>query len=385
MRYYIIAGEASGDLHGSNLIKGLRLEDPKAEFRFWGGGLMSEAAGGIEPVRDYRETAVMGVSDVIAKAPKILGNLSFCKQDILEWMPDVVILIDYPGFNLKIAEFCHSKGLKVFYYIAPKTWASREGRNKALKKFVDALFIVFPFEIPYFKKQGIPYIYKGNPLIDATGSHEFKKVCEGNYIAVLPGSRMSEISRMMPVCMEVADRLGCRVVIAGAPSRSKGDYLPLIGGRKNVKLVFDRTYDVLKGADAAIINSGTASLEAALIGTPQVVCWSTTGLNYFVGKYVFRLADHIKYISLANLIADKLVFKEFIQKDFNVQAVCDEVRRLIGDESYRNAMLEDYSQVRQLLGGEGASRAVAKAMIEKLSEPGAENGSADAHDACAEI
>lgn len=364
MKYYIIAGEASGDLHGSNLIKGLRAEDPGAEIRFWGGDLMAAAGGDL--VHHYKEGAVMGVTDVLAKAGKLMKNIGFCKDDISSWGPDVVILIDYPGFNMRIAEFCHKAGIKVFYYIAPKTWASREGRNRKLKEWVDRMFIVFPFEIPYFTEKGIPFTYKGNPLVDAVDSHEYERPVEGPYIAVLAGSRKGEISRMMPVCMQVADRLGCQVVIAGAPARSEDDYRGYIGSRGNVHLLFGRTYDILRFADSAIINSGTASLEAVLIGTPQVVCWSTSGITYLVAKHILHVDRRIKAISLGNLCLGRLAFKELIQGDFTVENVCAEVRRLSEDEAYRNRMLADYTEIRNLLGGTGASRAVARAMIEEL-------------------
>lgn len=370
MKYYLIAGEASGDLHGSNLIKGLRAEDPEAAFRFWGGSLMLDASCGGTLVKDYKEGSVMGISDVLAHAGKLLGNVRFCKRDILDWKPDVVILIDYPGFNMKIARFCHEAGIKVFYYIAPKTWASRESRNRKLKAWVDKLFIVFPFEIDYFTRKGIPFIFKGNPLIDAIDGHDYVRPVEaGGYVALLAGSRKGEISRMMPVCMEVADRLekeGRRVVIAGAPSRTAEDYLPWIGERKNVDLVFGRTYDVLKYADAAIINSGTASLEAALIGTPQVVCWSTSALTAFIARNIFHVLDHIKYISLGNLCIDKFAFKEFIQEDFTADNVHEELNNLLNDSAYRQKMLDDYAAIRRTLGGSGASRAVARAMLNEL-------------------
>lgn len=372
MKYYLIAGEASGDLHGSNLIKGLRAEDPEARFRFWGGSLMLDASCGGTLVRDYKDGAVMGVTDVLAKAGKLLGNIKFCKRDILEWKPDVVILVDYPGFNMKIAEFCHKKGIKVFYYIAPKTWASRDGRNRKLKAWVDKLFIVFPFEISYFKEKGIPFVYKGNPLIDAVDGHEYRNPAEGKrYVAILAGSRKGEISRMMPVCMKVADQLeetGLRVIIAGAPSRTAEDYKPWIGDRKNVDLIFDRTYDILKFAEAAIINSGTASLEAALIGTPQVVCWSTSAVTAFVAKDILHVLDHIKYISLGNLCIDKYAFKELIQYNFTVKNVTDELNHLLNDPAYRRTMLDDYAAIRESLGGSGASRAVAHAMISNLQQ-----------------
>ena len=367
MRYYIIAGEASGDLHGSNLIRGLRAEDSEAQIRFWGGDLMKEAGSGTATlVRHYKEGAVMGLGDVLGKAGKLLGNIKSCKKDIIGWSPDVVILIDYPGFNMKIAKFCHARGIRVFYYIAPKTWASRENRNRKLRAWVDRLFIVFPFEIPYFTEKQIPFIYKGNPLVDAIDGHDYKRPAEGGYIALLPGSRKGEISRMMPVCMEVADRLGRDIVIAGAPARSEEDYLPYIGSRRNVKLVFGRTYDILKFADAAIVNSGTASLEAALIGTPQVVCWSTGKVTAFIARYILKVMDHIKYISLGNLCIDRFAFRELVQNDFTADEVTAEVSRLCSDEEYRRRMLADYDEIRRSLGGSGASCKVAKAMIAEL-------------------
>ena len=375
MRYYLIAGEASGDLHGSNLIKGLLAEDPHAELRFWGGDLMSAAAGGNGLVHHYREGAVMGFVEVIAKARKLLSNVDDCKRDIVAWNPDVVILIDYPGFNMKIAEFCHGRSVKVFYYIAPKTWASRENRNRKLREWVDRLYIVFPFEIPYFTRVNVPFIYKGNPLIDAIDGHSYTRPQEGRYIAILAGSRKAEITRMMPVCMEVADRLsalpeyaGCRFIVAGAPARSEDDYKGFIAGRENVSLVFGRTYDVLRYADAAIINSGTASLEAALIGTPQVVCWSTSALTFFVIKKILNVEKRIRFISLGNLCIDRQAFRELIQDDFNADAVTAEVRKLVEDEKYRSTMLADYSAIRDSLGTAGASRAIARSMIEELGK-----------------
>ena len=373
MKYYLIAGEASGDLHGSNLMKGLLQEDPGADFRFWGGGMM-EAVGGTK-VRDYKDTAVMGLTDVLASLGRISRNLKDCKADILEWKPDVVILIDYPGFNMKIARFCHEHGVRVFYYIAPKTWASREGRNRKLKEWVDRLYIVFPFEIPYFESRQIPFIYKGNPLVDAVDNHEYSRPEEGRYIAILAGSRKAEIARTMPKAMQMADILhalpeyaGHKFIVAGAPSRSPEDYNRHIGGRDYVEVVFGRTYDVLKFADAALINSGTASLEAALIGAPQVVCWSTSFITAVLAKYVLRVLDHVKYISLGNLILDRLAFRELIQYDFTPEECAAEIRRLTEDLPYRERMLADYREIRQRLGGTGASRAVAKAMIQCLEE-----------------
>lgn len=375
MKYYIIAGEASGDLHGSNLMRGLFKEDPQAEIRFWGGENMES----VNPdqstlVRHYREGAVMGFTDVIGKAGKLLRNVAFCKKDIRKWKPDVVILIDYPGFNFKIAKYAHGKGIKVFYYIAPKTWASRESRNFKLKQYVDKLFIVFPFEIPYFEKHGIDFVYKGNPLIDAVDAAALqpeKISYRKPYIAILAGSRGGEIKRMMPVCMKMADKLhslpeyaNYHFVVAGAPSRDAEDYD--LGGRKYVSLVFGDTYGILRNAEAAVINSGTASLEAALIGTPQVVGWSTSALTFFIIKNILKVAQRIKFISLGNLILDRGVFRELIQKDFNADAVAGEIRKLIEDSEYRSTMKKDYAEIRNVLGGSGASAAVAAAMIENM-------------------
>lgn len=373
MRYYLIAGEASGDLHGSNLIKGLRAEDPEALFRGRGGDLMR--AAGAELACHYKEGAVMGVSDVLRNASGLLRSLRDCKRDILQWRPDAVILIDYPGFNMKIAKFCRRQELRVFYYIAPKTWASRAGRNRRLKAWVDRLFIVFPFEIPYFTQQGIPFVYRGNPLVDAVDGHTFARPVAGRYVALLAGSRKGEIARMMPVCMAVADRLSAlpgwedvRFVVAGAPARSEADYAPHIAGRGNVDVLFGRTYDILRFAEAAVINSGTASLEAVLIGVPQVVCWSTSPLSAWIGRKVLRVLDHVDYISLGNLCIGRGAFRELIQEDFTPEAVSDEVRRLVEDGPYRERMLADYAEIRRSLGGSGASRAVARAMMEELAK-----------------
>ena len=409
MKYYIIAGEASGDLHGSNLMKGIYAEDPQAEIRFWGGDLMKSvwdsfqnnpshpcglggstvlktipdlhpASSGL--VRHYKEGAVMGFVEVLMKARKLLGNVSFCKKDIQTWNPDVVILIDYPGFNFKIAEFAHKAGFKVFYYIAPKVWASREGRIRKLKSYVDKLFIVFPFEKPYFDAKGIDYIYKGNPLVDAVdGSAAMSESREAfltrnnledkPIIAMLAGSRKGEISTMMPVLSEFASKMHSldrysefQFLIAGAPSRTMKDYEPWLSeeNRKYIKVLFGQTQSIIRQAEAGVINSGTASLETALLGTPQVVGYITNPITYRIAKKIIK----IKYISLGNLIIDRLAFKEFIQDDCNVNALVAEIRQLIENQELRTKMLSDYAEIRNALGGSGASSAVAKAMIEEL-------------------
>ena len=391
MRYYIIAGEASGDLHGSNLMKGIYAEDPQAEIRFWGGDLMHRvwtdsskktSQGGL--VRHYKEGAVMGFVEVLGKAGKLLKNVKFCKKDIHAWNPDVVILIDYPGFNFKIAEFAHKAGFKVFYYIAPKVWASRESRIKKLKAYVDKLFIVFPFEKAYFDSKGIDYIYKGNPLVDAADTskamyetkEEFFSRCgleNSPYIALLAGSRKGEISTMMPVLTEFAAKLHStaeysdyKFIIAGAPSRTMKDYERHLSRehKKYIKVLFGETQAIIKNAEAAIVNSGTASLETVLFNTPQVVGYITNPITYMIAKSIVK----IRYISLGNLIIDKLAFRELIQKDCNSDALVSEVRALIEDKHYRDIMLQDYALIREALGGSGASAAVAKAMINELKD-----------------
>ena len=383
MKYYIIAGEASGDLHGSNLMKGIYAEDPEADIRFWGGDTMASVAGQV-PVRHYKEGAVMGFVEVIAKGGRLLKNIDFCKKDILQWRPDVVILIDYPGFNFKIAEFAHKAGFKVFYYIAPKVWASREGRIHKLKRYVDKLYIVFPFEKPYFDAKGIEYIYKGNPLVDAVDNsdamHEDKEAFlrrnnleESPVIAMLAGSRKAEISTMMPVLTEFAAKMhalpeysGYQFLIAGAPARNTDDYSAWLNEENSryIKVLFGQTQSIIRHAEAGVINSGTASLETALFGTPQVVGYIIHPLTYWLAKKIVK----IRYISLGNLIVDRLAFKEFIQDDCNPDALVKEVRELIENQERRDAMLAEYAEIRKLLGGTGASEAVAKSMIDELKK-----------------
>lgn len=383
MKYYLVAGEASGDLHGSNLMRGLYAEDPEADIRFWGGNLMDavyrEHQSGTGLVNDYREGAIIGFWEVFIHARKLLGKVRLCKEDILAWRPDVVVLIDYPGFNFRIAEFAHKAGFKVFYYIAPKVWASRESRIRKLKTFVDKLFIVFPFEIDYFRRKGVDFIYKGNPLVDAVDLSPSRAESRAAFlarhgledrpsIALLAGSRNGEIKTMMPVFMEMASQLhempeyaGYQFLIAAAPSRTKVDY-NLAGNDSFVHVVFGDTYGVLHQSCAAVINSGTASLEAALIGTPQVVGYRTAQTTFIIMRNIIK----IKFVSLANLIIDRAAFKELLQHYFTARNLVTEVRRLLDDGNYRDRMQADYAEIREKLGGTGASRAVAQAMIEEL-------------------
>lgn len=385
MKYYIIAGEASGDLHGSNLMRGLYQEDPAADIRFWGGDLMNEVykehQDGVGLVQDYKDGAIIGFIQVALKARSYFKKFKRCFADISSWNPDVVILIDYPGFNFRVAEWAHNKGFKVYYYIAPKVWASREGRIKKLKAFVDKLFIVFPFEIPYFTKKGIDFIYKGNPLIDAIDNsvalkenrEEFLRrnsLPDSPVIALMAGSRTGEISSMMPVFMEFADKMHAlpeyadyQFIVAAAPSRSMSDYSKYVSGREAyVKVVFGQSYAVLRHAVAAVVNSGTASLETALIGTPQVVAYKSAAINFVIAKQIIK----IRFISLGNLILNRTCFRELLQFYFTPDNVLQEVLRMIEDTEYRENMLAGYQEIRNALGGRGASAAVAKAMIEEL-------------------
>ena len=385
MKYYIIAGEASGDLHGSNLMRGLYQEDPAADIRFWGGDMMNEVykehQDGVGLVQDYKDGAIIGFIQVALKARSYFEKFKRCFADISSWNPDVVILIDYPGFNFRVAAWAHNKGFKVYYYIAPKVWASREGRIKKLKAFVDKLFIVFPFEIPYFTKKGIDFIYKGNPLIDAIDNsvalkesrEEFLRrnsLPDSPVIALMAGSRTGEISSMMPVFMEFADKMHAlpeyadyQFIVAAAPSRSMSDYSKYVSGREAyVKVVFGQSYAVLRHAAAAVVNSGTASLETALIGTPQVVAYKCAAINFVIAKQIIK----IRFISLGNLILNRTCFRELLQFYFTPDNVLQEVLRMIEDTEYRENMLAGYQEIRNALGGRGASAAVAKAMIEEL-------------------
>ena len=376
MRYYLIAGEASGDLHGSNLIKGIREIDKDAGIRCWGGDLMKEA--GADLVRHYKEGAIMGFVEVVANLGKLARNLQDCKNDIMEYNPDILILIDYPGFNFRIAEFAKGKGFKVFYYIAPKVWAWKEKRVHRLKKFVDRLFIIFPFEIDYFRKWGIDAIYNGNPLLDSVDNHPSTMETREAFaertgisptattVALLAGSRRGEIKYLLPRMVSVAQKHpDYQFLMACAPSMEKEFYNKIIGNKcNNIKLLFGETYSVLRHSDAAIINSGTASLEAALIGIPQVVCYGGNEISYQIAKRVVKL----KYISLANLIMDKGLFKELIQHDCTPELMDKELDNLLHNEGYRANMKKDYAEVREVLGGKGASAKVAQAMYNELDK-----------------
>ncbi len=359
-------------MHASLLMKGLAECDPQADFRFWGGGEM-EAVGGYK-VCDYRDTAVMGVAEVLAKAGRIRRNLAFCKKDLLRYAPDALILIDYPGFNLKIARFAHSHGLRVFYYIAPKVWASRESRIEQIRRYVDRLYVIFPFEVEYFRSKGIKPVYEGNPLIDsvdralasAPGREEFlsaNSLDPRPLIALLPGSRMHEIKYLAPRFMEVAamgEMAGFQFAVAAAPGIDRevyGKYFP------GIPTVENQTLALLKHSAAAAVASGTASLEAALTGTPQVVCYGMTPVSYHLAIAFLK----VRFVSLVNLILDKPVIKELLQQRCTATAIAAELLRLAGDTAYKEEMLAGYARVRHSLGHTGSASRLARSLYDSIA------------------
>ena len=371
MRYYIIAGEASGDLHGSNLIKQLKRCDTQAEIRAWGGDLMEQA--GAVVVKHYRDLAFMGFSEVLMNLRTILNNLSLCKNDIESFNPDAIILIDYPGFNLRIAKWAHGSSSKVLYYISPQIWAWKQSRVKQIKAYVDEMFVILPFEKEFYSRFGVDVHYVGHPLIDAVEDYRKKALSHtaflaknklGNkpIIAILPGSRKQEISTMLPIMLKAVEKVGdFELIIAGAPSQDESFYRSIIKN-STIRILFDSTYEILTHAHAALVTSGTATLETAIFKVPQVVCYKGGTISYLIARALIK----VKYISLVNLIMDKMVVKELIQKEMNVENVKSELDRLINDEAYRSELLSDYSQLYEKLGGGGASAVAAKAMFKTL-------------------
>ena len=370
MKYYLIVGEASGDLHASCLMHSLKEKDHDAEFRFFGGDLMAAEGGTI--VRHYRELAYMGFIPVLLHLPTILKNMKMCKRDIVEWRPDVVILVDYPGFNLKIAKFLKQKtSIPVFYYISPKTWAWKEYRIKNIKRDVDHLFSILPFEVPFFEvKHHYPIHYVGNPTADEV--RRFKASYDGRFptfskpvIAILAGSRLHEIKDNLPVMLRATDHLADRfqLVVAGAPSVPHDYYLQFFGNRK-VEIVYDQTYPLLMNAHAALVTSGTATLETALFDVPQVVCYATP-LPRLI-SVLRRILLKVKYVSLVNLIADSEVVKELVAADYSEENVRREIDAIIADGPQRNAMKEGYAEVWRRLGKESAPDNAARQIVKLL-------------------
>ncbi len=364
MKYYIIAGEASGDLHGSNLIKEIKRLDPAASIRAWGGDLMKDAGASL--VKHYRDLAFMGFLEVIKNLPTILQNIKFCKQDIEAWQPDVLVLIDYPGFNLRIAEWAKKQGCKVVYYIAPQVWAWKENRVKKMKVCIDKMFCILPFEKDYFKnKWNWDVTYVGHPLLPVIASFKStnplvtdnKKV-----IALLPGSRKQEIIKMLPVMLSVTPHFpGYTFMVAQAPGQDAPFYNRFLMGYTNVTLIKNSTYDLLSIADAALVTSGTATLETALFKVPEVVCYKTSKFSYQIAKWLVK----IKFISLVNLIMDKEIVQEIIQENLTEQHLTTALRGITENEVTIKEVMENYQSLHTLLaaGGEDASIKVAKEIV----------------------
>lgn len=376
MKYYLIVGEASGDLHASHLMKALLKEDPKAEFRFFGGDMMS-AVGGTR-VRHYRELAYMGIIAVLLHLRTILRNMAFCKRDIVEWRPDAVILVDYPGFNLKIAKYVHEHTkIPVYYYISPKIWAWKEYRIKEIKRNVDELFSILPFEVPFFEqKHHYPIHYVGNPTAEEVrqfratynvSGEEFRRehgLDERPIIALLAGSRQQEIAGNLPQMIAAARRFGgYQLVLAAAPGIDAEFYDAFIGG-SDVHVVRGETYALLSHADTALVTSGTATLETALFRVPQVVCYNTA-LPKLVG-FLRRLVLKVKYVSLVNLIADREVVPELVANTFSEANIAEQLKRLLPDGAARREMLEGYEEVWRKIGEDSPSERTAKEMVLKV-------------------
>jgi lipid-A-disaccharide synthase len=369
MRYYIIAGEASGDLHGSNLVKELLLKDASAEMRCWGGDLMQ--ATGATVVKHYRDLAFMGFAEVISNLGTILGNLKFCKQDILLYRPDVIILIDYPGFNLRIAEWAKKQGYKIIYYISPQVWAWKENRVKKIRQYVDKMLVILPFEKAFYKKWEVEVDYVGHPLIEVIDRYKSETniipLSNKPIIALLPGSRKQEIVKKLPVMLEVCRHFpDYQFIIAKAPGQEDAFYEPMIKPYANVSSTRNETYRLLSQAKAALVTSGTATLETALFGVPEVVCYIGSTISYQIAKRIIK----IKYISLVNLIMGKLVVKELIQDALTPANLIIELKKITGDAAAIQQLKNDYSTLRNLLQQGGNASFNAAAIITRFLNEG---------------
>ena len=368
MKIYIIAGEASGDLHASNLLRALKKQSSTVEVRYWGGDLMEEVIS-TPPVKHYKELAFMGFSEVITHLPEILGNFTTCKKDILQFQPGIVVLVDYPGFNLRIAKWAKLQGFQVHYYISPKVWAWKKSRVFQIKKYVDKLYTIFPFETAFFKEYEYNVTYVGNPLIDAINHykstissenfHAKYNLSEKPIIALLPGSRKQEIRTKLPVMLEATKQFeNYQLIIAGAPSFEASFYAPYLEGRE-AKVLFGATYSILENAESALVTSGTATLETALFHVPQVVCYIASPISYAIAKRLIK----IKYISLVNLIFDKEVVPELIQHECTPEKVKNALKEILQGGTKRDQQLNEYKELTHMLGNGSASSEVAKHLL----------------------
>jgi lipid-A-disaccharide synthase len=369
MKYYIIAGERSGDLHGSNLIKELCKKDPDAQIRGWGGDMMQEA--GMDLVKHYQEMAFMGFAEVVSNFFKIFGFINDCKADIQNYQPDVVILIDYAGFNMRIARFAKKKGIKVFYYISPKIWAWNQGRVHGIKKVVDRMFVIMPFEEDFYNRFQYKVDYVGNPVNDSVTDHlvnpDFRTKNRLNnkpIIAILPGSREQEIENILHIMLEVLPSFrDFQFVVAGVSTFSE-EYYKQHNKDQNIKVIYDQTYDLLAHSQAALVTSGTATLETALFDVPQVVCYKTSAISYAIGKRVIK----VPYISLVNLIADKQVVTELIQDELTSKRIIAELKSLLFDKALIKQQKAGYALVRQKIGTYRTAERAARLMVGYLNE-----------------
>lgn len=365
MKIYIIAGEASGDLHASNLMREMRALKSDIQFRCWGGDLMQQQGGVV--VKHYRDLAFMGFTEVLLNLRTILNNLKFCKKDIIDFAPDAVILVDYPGFNLKIAEFLKAKNIPVIYYISPQVWAWKQSRVKTIRRVVDKMMVILPFEKDFYAGHQVDVEFHGHPLLDALENSRFSPVfAESNapLVALLPGSRKQEIKRVLPEMAKVAVIFpGVRFVVAGVSSLGK-EFYAQVPGAGNFEVVFNRTYDLLKQSSAALVTSGTATLETALIGTPEIVCYKGGNISYQIARRIIK----VKYISLVNLIMDRKVVTELIQHELNTTNITKELNLLLYDDKTRERIARDYAGLRQKLGGGGASARAAASVLAFLNE-----------------
>lgn len=371
MKYYIIAGEASGDLHASNLMRELKILDTSSSFRFWGGDMMKEQGGVL--VKHYKELAFMGFTEVIINLRTILNNIEFCKKDILSHKPDVLILVDYPGFNLRIAEFAKKNGVKVFYYISPQVWAWKQSRVYHIKKYVDRMFVILPFEKDFYAKFNYEVDFVGHPLLDALEQRQktqdsFREFVRKNgldqrpIVAILPGSRKQEIEKMLPVMAKMCSFFPAyQFVVAGVSTQQK-DFYSLLAGKNDIKYLFGKTYDLIEQSTAALVTSGTATLETALFGIPEVVCYKGSRISFQIAKMLVK----VDYISLVNLIMGKEVVRELIQGDFNEMALKAELDRLLNQPDYRRVMTGKLNELKNKLGGAGASTKAAELMVSYL-------------------
>ncbi len=378
MKYYLIAGEASGDLHASNLMAAIKTEDPHAEFRFFGGDLMRAVGGTL--VKHYREMAYMGVIPVLLHARTILRNMRLCRDDIRAYRPDVVVLVDYPGFNLKIARFVKTTlRIPVYYYISPKIWAWKKYRIRSFRRYVDRMFCILPFEVDFFRSLDYPVDYVGNPSVDAVAAFReaqrdrpdtFRNdhgLTDQPVLALLAGSRRHEIRRNLPVMLDVAARFpDFQAVVAGAPGLTADDYRSCLGERTTPKIIYGQTYHLLSHASAALVTSGTATLEAALFRVPQVVCYHVSGGRLV--NFVFDRFFHVPYISLVNLIAGRQVVSELFGAKFSAERIHAELKRIVEDPPYRAGMQKGYDRVIVALGQPGASQHAARLIVESLKK-----------------